>query len=54
MTCDTRENKVKSRKIVKEGASIRYMYLEEISAIGIDTVLTEGKNYKPDCLPPVE
>lgn len=36
------ENKVKLR------------YLEKMSAIGIDPVLMEGKNFEPDCLPPVE
>ena len=36
------ENKVKQR------------YLEKISAIGIDPVLMEGKNFETDCLPVVE
>ena len=29
-------------------------YVEKISAIGINPVLIEGKNFEPDCLPPVE
>ena len=33
---------------------VRQRYLEKISAIGIDPVLIESKNFQPDCLPPVE
>ena len=33
---------------------VREHYLERISAIGIDPVLIESKNFQPDCLPPVE
>ena len=33
---------------------VRKRYLEKIAAIGIDSVLIEGKNFEPDCLPPVE
>ena len=29
-------------------------YVEKISAIGIDPVWIEGKNFEPDCLTPVE
>ena len=34
--------------------SVRKCYLEKIAAIGIDPVLIGGKNFEPDCLPPVE
>ena len=33
---------------------VKKCYLEKISAIGIDPVLIKGKNFQPDCLPPVE
>ena len=33
---------------------VKKRYLEKISAIGIDPVLIEGKNFQPDCLLPVE
>ena len=33
---------------------VRDRYLQEIVATGIDPVLVEGKDFKPDCLPPVE
>ena len=33
---------------------VKKRYLAKISAIGIDHVLIEGKNFEPDCLPPVE
>ena len=33
---------------------VRQRYLEKISAIGIDPVLIESKNFQPDCLRPVE
>ena len=33
--------------------TVRDRYLQKIS-IGIDPVLVEGKDFKPDCLPPVE
>ncbi|CAH3126573.1 unnamed protein product, partial [Pocillopora meandrina] len=33
---------------------VRDRYLQKIAAIGIDPVLVEGKDFKPDCLPPVE
>ena len=33
---------------------VKQRYLEKISAIGIDPVLIESKNFQPDCLPPVE
>ena len=33
---------------------VKKRYVEKISAIGIDPVLIEGKNFEPDCLPPVE
>ena len=32
----------------------RQRYLEKMSAIGIDPVLIESKNFEPDCLAPVE
>ena len=32
----------------------RQRYLEKISAIGIDPVLIESKNFEPDCLAPAE
>ena len=33
---------------------VKQRYMEKISAIGIDPVLIESKNFEPDCLPPVE
>ena len=64
---DTQENEVKSSENISEKASIplsdyanklepkvKKRYLEKISAIGIDPVLIEGKNFQPDCLPPLE
>ena len=33
---------------------VRDRYLQKIAAIGIDPVLVEGKDFKLDCLPPVE
>ena len=33
---------------------VRDRYLQKIGAIGIDPVLVKGKDFKPDCLPPVE
>ena len=68
MALNTQENEVKSSENVSEKASIplsdyapnklepqvKKCYLEKISAIGIDPVLIEGKNFQPDCLPPVE
>ena len=33
---------------------VRDRYLQKIAAIGIDPVLVEGKDFKPDCLLPVE
>ncbi|CAH3156976.1 unnamed protein product [Pocillopora meandrina] len=33
---------------------VRDRYLQKIAAIGIDPVLVERKDFKPDCLPPVE
>lgn len=33
---------------------VKKRYVEKISAIGIDPVLIEGKNFEPDRLPPVE
>ena len=33
---------------------VRDRYLQKIAAIGIDPVLVEGKDFKRDCLPPVE
>ena len=33
---------------------VRDRYLQKIAAIGIDPVLIEGKDFKLDCLPPVE
>ena len=33
---------------------VRDRYLQKIAAIGIDPVLTEGMDFEPDCLPPVE
>ena len=33
---------------------VRDRYLQKIAAIGIDPVLVEGKDFKPNCLPPVE
>jgi len=33
---------------------VRDQYLQKIAAIGIDPVLVKGKDFKPDCLPPVE
>ena len=61
------ENEVKSSENIEEKAPIplseyanqlepkvKKRYLEKISVIGIDPVLIEGKNFEPDCLPPVE
>ena len=33
---------------------VKDRYLQKISANGIDPVLVEGKDFKPDCLPLVE
>jgi len=33
---------------------VRKRYLEKIDCIGIDPVLLQGKNFNPDCLPPVK
>lgn len=33
---------------------VKQRYMEKISAIGIDPVLIESKNFEPDCLPPVQ
>ena len=33
---------------------VRDRYVQKIAAIGIDLVLVEGKDFKSDCLPPVE
>ena len=33
---------------------VRERYLDKISVIGIDPVLTPGKNLDPECFPPVE
>ena len=67
MVLDTQENEVKTSENIGRRASIplsdcakklepkvKKHYLEKISAIGIDPVLIEGKNFQPDCLPPVE
>ena len=67
MALDTQENEVKSSDNMSEKACIplsdyanklepkvKKRYLEKTSAIGIDPVLIEGKNFQPDCLPPVE
>ncbi|XP_068743620.1 uncharacterized protein [Montipora capricornis] len=67
MALDTQENEVKSSENMSEKACIplsdyanklepkvKKRYLEKISPIGIDPVLIEGKNFQPDCLPPVE
>ena len=61
------ENEVRSSENIEEKAPIplseyanqlepkvKKRYLEKISVIGIDPVLIEGKNFEPDCLPPVE
>ena len=34
--------------------AVRDRYLQKIGAIGIDPVLVKGKDFKPDCLPPIE
>lgn len=34
--------------------AIKQRYLEKIECIGIDPILIQGKNFDPDCLPPVE
>ena len=55
--CENSEQKpstplsVYANKLEKRSRSVT---LKKISAIGIDPVLTEGKNFEPDCLPPVE
>ena len=67
MALHTQENEVKSSENINEKASIplsdyannlepkvKKHYLVKISAIGIDPVLIESKNFKPNCLPPVE
>ena len=67
MAPDAQENGVKSSENIEEKAPIplseyanklepkvKKRYLEKISVIGIDPVLIEGKNFEPDCLPPVE
>ena len=62
MAPDAQENGVKSSENIEEKAPIplelepkvKKHYLEKISVIGIDPVLIEGKNFEPDCLPPVE
>ena len=67
MALDTQENEVNWSENISEKASIplkdyanklepkvKKRYLKKISAVGIDPVLNEGKNFKPDCLPPVE
>ena len=33
---------------------VKDRYLQKIAAIGIDPVLVQGKDFRPDCLPPVE
>ena len=38
----------------KLGEKVKKRYVEKISAIGIDPVWIEGKNFEPDCLTPVE
>lgn len=67
MALDIQENEVKSSENINEKGSVllsdyakklepkvKKHYLEKISASGIDPVLIEGKNFEPDCLPPVE
>ena len=66
MVLDTQENEVKASENMSEKACIplsdyankiqmsRNVTSKKISAIGIDPVLIEGKNFRPDCLPPVE
>ena len=55
--CENREKKpsiplsVYANKLEEK---VKKRYVEKISAIGIDPVLIEGKNFEPDCLPPVE
>lgn len=34
--------------------AVKQRYLAKIESIGIDPVLIQGKNFDPDCLPPVE
>ena len=64
MALGIQENEVKSSENIIKKASIplsdydnklepkvKKRYLEKISAIGIDPVLIEGKNFEPDCLP---
>lgn len=66
MAPGAQENEVKSSQNINEKASIPFSdyanklepkvkkcYLEKISAIGIDPVLIESKNFEPDCLPQV-
>ncbi|XP_022777556.1 uncharacterized protein LOC111318978 [Stylophora pistillata] len=38
----------------KRDEAIKQSYLEKIECIGIDPILIQGKNFDPDCLPPVE
>ena len=33
---------------------VKRQYLEKFECVGIDPVLIQGKNFDPDCLPPVE
>ena len=33
---------------------VKRRYLEKIECVGIDPVLIQGKNFDPDCLPPVK
>ena len=67
MEFDSHEHEINSSKNIKEKPSIplsdyankldqkiKKRYLEKISKIGIDPVLIDGKNFEPDCLPPVE
>lgn len=67
MSAIRHENEMKSSENIKGKPSIplsdyankldekvKKRYLEKISKIGIDPVLIEGKNFEPDCLPPVE
>ena len=67
MEFDSHEHEINSSENIKEKPSIplsdyankldqkiKKRYLEKISKIGIDPVLIDGKNFEPDCLPPVE
>lgn len=38
----------------KLDSTVKRRYLDKIKCIGIDPVLIQGKNFDPDCLPPVE